>query len=269
MNETINIGSHSAVVKPIIFRLAKKNENPATEGRFYPGVKGVPSQDVIYDPVNNKSVPIRYSANEESIFKSEQPKHVELTTILFTNGSLKVNQDRPNLLEYLRLCNWNKGNPNRVKGKAPIFYEYDPEAVAAQLIENEELEIDARHKAKNMDFEELKSLAQGIKMNVNRSAKEIRHDMMIFAKNQPREFMDCLDNPVLKRRVEVLDAIELGILRKEQRAMFMKETLGDTSLVVIPVGQDPLDYFVEWTLTEKEGEEAWKKVEKKRKKMLD
>jgi len=268
MNKTIDFGSHANVEKPIIFKVAKKNETPATEGRFYPGVQGVPSEDVIFDPIKNKTIPIRYSANEESIYKSEQPAHIELTTILFTNGSFRVYKDNPTLLEYLRVCNYNKGNPNRVKGKTAIFFEYDPVAQAKELMENESLEIDARHMAKHMDFEELSAIALGVGMNVNRSVSEIRHDMMNFAKTRPRHFMEALDDPSVKRRTEVLQAIELGILRKEQRAMFLKEPLGDSQICVIPVGQDPLDYFVNWTLEDKEGEDAFKKVEKKRKKLL-
>jgi len=269
MKNISQIGGNSAVVKPIVFRLTHKNETPATEGRFYPGVQRVPSEDVIFDPVTKKSIPIRYSVNEETIYKSQQPSNVELTDIIFTNGTLRVYEDKPTLIEYLRLCNWNKGNENRMRGKSHIFYEYNPEIVAAQMIEDEELEIDARSAAKNMDFEELKQLALGVGMNVNRSAKEIRHDMMVFAKTQPRVFLESMDNPTLKRRVEVLEAIELGILVKEQRAMYMKETLGNVSLCVIPVGQDPVNYFTEWTLSEKEGEEAMKTITKKRKKLLE
>jgi len=268
MNKSINIGSNAGVVKPIIFKLTHKNNSPATEGRFYPGIQGVPSEDVIFDSVSKKTIPIRFSANEESIVKKEQPTYVELTNIMFTNGSLRVYEDQPNLLKYLRSCNWNKSNKNRVKGKAHIFYEYNPEAVAAQAIEDEELEIDARHAAKTMDFDDLLSLAIGVGMNTDRSAKEVRHDMMQFAKAKPREFLEAMDDPKVKRRVEILEAIELGILRKEQRAIYIKETLGDVSIHVVPVGQDPLLSFVEATLSTKEGEDAWKKVEKKRKKLL-
>jgi hypothetical protein len=266
---TFDIGSNAAIVKPIIFRLTKKNESPATEGRYYPGVRRIPSEDTIYDPDKNATRTIRYSINEESIYKSEQSPHVELTDIIFTNGSLKVWEDNPTLLEFLRLCNWNKGNPHKLKGKHPIFYEYDPESVAAELIENEEMEIEARHQAKSMEFDELSTLALAVGMNVNRSAKEIRHDMMQFAKRSPREFLEAMDSPVLKRRAEVLEAIELGILKKEQRAMYLKETLGDVSLLVIPVSVEPVDHFVAWTLNDAEGEEAWNKVTKKRKKLLD
>jgi hypothetical protein len=268
MNDKFNFGANSEVVKPIVFKLTKKNESPATEGRYYPGVKRIPSEDVIYDPTTKTRRPIRYSVNEGSIYKDEQSAHVELTDIIVTNGSLRVWPDNPTLLEYLRLCNWNKGNSNRVKGKAAMFFEYDPEGIAAIMIENEELEIDARSAAKDMEFDDLMSLARAVGMNVDRSAKEVRHDMMQFAKTRPREFMESLDDPILKRRVEVIEAIDLGILRKEQRAMYMKETLGDVSLCVIPVSKDPIDHFVWWTMNEKEGEEAFEKVLKKRKKLL-
>lgn len=268
MKNQYNINSNSGVVKPKLFKLTHRNETPATEGRFYPGIQRIPSEDVIFDPETKKSVPIRYSINEESIYKSEQPSHVELTDIIVTNGSLRVYEDQPNLLLYLRLCNWNKDNPNRVQGSSHIFFEYDPEAVAAQAIDDEEVEIDARHAAKTMEIDELVELALGVGMNVNRSAKEVRHDMMQFAKRSPREFLEAMDDPKVKRKTEVLQAIELGVIRKEQRAIWLKETLGDVSIHVIPVGQDPLDHFVDATLFTKEGEDAWGKVEKKRKKLL-
>jgi len=258
----------SQVVKPILFKLTTKNENPATEGRHYAGLKRIPSEDTIF--VDGKSRTIRYSVGEESIYRDEQPAHVELTDIIFTNGSLRVYEDNPTLLEFLRACNWNRDNKSRVRGKRVLFYEHNPQAVAAEKMKQEELEIEARYKAKHMPFGELRSLARALKLNVDRYEEEIRHDMLVFAKTKPLKFMEALSSPMTARRAEVMDVVELGIIEIQQRGVFMETATGNKEQIhVVPVGGDPTDSFVEFTLTKKEGEEVWKEIAKKKRKLIE
>jgi hypothetical protein len=270
MSDTVNLGSNPDIRKPIVFKLIKKRTSSATEGRYYPGLKRIPSEDFIFDPEKKVTKAIRYSISEESIYRDEQPSHVELTDIIFTNGSLRVYEDNPTLLNFLRSCNYNRDNKNRVKGKTALFYEYNPQKIAVEMLEAENLEVDARYKASHMKFSELKGVARALKVNTDRSAEEIRHDMMQIAKRSPRTFLDALDNPVMQRKVEILEAVELGILSIEQRGVFMETATGNKEQVfIVPVGQDATDTFAEWTLTDKEGEAVYKSVRDKRKKMLD
>jgi hypothetical protein len=169
----------------------------------------------------------------------------------------------------LRSCNWNKDNPNKVRGKEVLFYEYNPEKVADELLKNENLEVEARYMAKHMDFEELKNIARALNVNINRSTSEVRHDMMVIAKNKPQLVMNALDNPNTQRKVEVLEAIELGLLRTTPREVFFKDALEDKSVLTVPVSIDPVEHFTEWTLTTKDGEEFFDVILKKRKKMLE
>ncbi len=171
-------------------------------------------------------------------------------------------------MEYLRICNYNKDNPNKVKGKVTMFSEYNPEKVAKEKLEHEELEIEARYKASHMEFDELKDVARAISLDVNRTASEIRHDVAMVAKKNPRAFLDALNNPLTKRRIEVLKAIELGVLVKGKRQIFIQNPAGNDPLVSVPIGEDQVDFFVNWTMNTKEGEEAWKKVLEKQEKVL-
>jgi len=271
MKDVLGIGSNAHITKPILFKLVKKNPNPATEGRFYPGVKGIPNKDSIFDPEKNVTKAIRYSINEESIYRDEQPQNVELTDIIFTNGSLRVYEDNPTLLEYLRKCNYNADNPNRIrKGKVAMFYEYNPEASAKEAMEHESLSIDAAYKAKNMDFTELVGIARALKVNTDRSASEVRHDMVQFAKRSPNEFMNALDSPNMKRKVEVIELQELGLVKFDKRSAYVSSPGNDWRHVhSAQVGNNAIESFVTWTLNTKEGEIEFKDLMKKRKLMLD
>lgn len=263
------INANPDVVKPRVFKLLKKRTSPATENNFYPGIKRIPSTDEIYDPKTNKKRIIRYSQSEQSVFKDEQPLNIELSDIIFTNGSLRVYDDNPTLVEYLRLCNWNRDNKSKVKGKAAIFYEYDAEKMAADSLEKMNLEIDAQYKAKTMDFGELKSIALALGFHVGRSSDEIRHDMVIYAKQKPLDFMNAMNSPELQRRVEIQECVELGILSVEPRSIKLLSGTGQQSEVVpVPVGVNPTDHLVVWSMNTKEGEEFFKNVISLRKKML-
>lgn len=269
-----NIGIDDSVVKPVLFKLLVKVAQPATEKRYYPGLKNIPSTDDIYDPSYTKNGKlgrrsIRYSESEESIYKDEQSRNVVLSDIIFTNGSLKVYPDNPLLIKYLRECNWNIDNKNRIKGKEAIFYEYNPETVAQRSLENEESSIDAGYKALHMEFNDLKNIARAMSININRSAQEIRHDVVTFAKNHPTEFNNALNSPDMQRKVEIMDAIELGILLYNNRIVKLKGADQDTDIVTVPIGVDMVEFLTDWTLRNKDGEDFYEKVIKLRKKMLD
>jgi hypothetical protein len=263
------IGKNLGIEKPVIFKLSRRNESPATEGNFYPGIRRIPSTDQIFDPETNTNKIIRYSNSEESIFKEEQGDNIILSDIVFTRGSLKVYKDNPRLLKYLRLCNWNADNPNRMRGKEKMFYEYDGESIAQAALEELDLGIEAQYKAKNMEFDQLRSIARALKLDVDMSAKELRHDMVLYAKTYPKKFMTALSSPETARMIQVQEAQELGIIELAERMAYFVEKDGTKNeVVVIPVGVNPLDYFVGWTMTTKEGEEFFEGVIKKRDSML-
>src|SRR6056297_623053 len=157
------------VVKPVVFKLIKKRLAPATENNYYPGVKRIPSQDEVTDPNTGKKRIIRYSRSEQSIFKDEQPQKIVLDDIIFSNGALRVYEDNNTLLEFLRLCNWNRDNKNKVRGKEPLFYEHNPKQVAEEANQLMEAKIDAAYQAKTMEFDKLRAVARALKVNTGRS----------------------------------------------------------------------------------------------------
>ena len=261
--------NHDEVRKPILFKLTKKRMNPATEGNYYPGIKRIPSEDEIYDPQTNTRRAIRYSVSETSIFKDEQSPMAILSDIIFTKGTLKVYKDNPTLLQYLRLCNWNRDNDNKIMGKTPFFYEYDQEKIRQAELD----EIEKRDKAidivKSSSIDKLEMMSKALGLKVGRSAAEIKYDMRRFAEDYPEKVINALNSPEMARRIEVLRAGELDILHVDSRQIRLTDAKGgEKNVYTAPIGSDALDSFVKWTMNTKEGEEFYNDVIKIQKSMI-
>lgn len=249
--------------KPVVFRLNKKREKPALKGRHYPSMKVIPSEEIIFDPKTGKSRTMRYAIGEPSIFKDEQPDKVVLGSIILTNGSISINRDNPELIQFLTLSNLNSGNPNKKTGSKPIFSIVDNEAIAEKNVDQE---IDAAKAVvivSNMDFDDMKAYARVLGVDVGMGAKEIRHEMIRLAKKQPDKFIAGIDDPLTKRQQVILNAREIGLIAIDNRSVSWK--IGDNKKMITPVptGQDATVWFAEWTMTDKDGEGVIKEIEKK------
>lgn len=256
------------VLKPTVFKLVKKNQKPALQGRYYPSQKRIPSQEVVYDPDTNTNRVIRYAPGEQSIFKDEQNapdpgQKIVVGDIIFQNGSLIVDHTNPLLLKFLSLSNFNKSNPNRVKGTKILFEEVNKEQDAKKSMENEVSQIRAANEVINMEFADLKAYARALGVNINRSGDEIRHDMLVLAKKDPKKFLAGRDDPKIKRKNVVMDALAYHLIEVNGRSI--NWVLGDKkSLIVpVPIGQDSVSWFTDWTLSEKDGQEVYSEIEKK------
>jgi len=249
--------------KPHVYKLTKKRPKPALKGRYYPSIKVVPSEDSIFDPETKRTRTIRYAVGEPSIFKDEQPKKVVLGTIVFTNGSLRVERTNPELKQYLDLCNWNADNPNRKKGKAKMFAILDNERDAGKQIDEELDQSRAIVMVGNMDFDDLRAYARVLGVDINRGAKEIRHDMMQLAKADPKGFVEGVDDPLVKRHQMMLDAKEYGIIDSDNRGVYWKVGNKRNLIVPVPVGKQPIEWFAEWTMNDKDGDKVFKEISKK------
>ena len=252
--------------KPTVFRLTKKNQKPALEGRYYPSQKTLPSEETVYDPVANKRRTIRYAPGEQSIYKDEQPEKVVLGSIIFQNGSLVVPIDNPILLEYLENSNFNMTNSLRIKGSKVVFRALDPAATAKDIMANEVDQVRVSNAVLTMEFADLKAYARVLKVNITNEGDIIRHDMLQLAKKDPAKFMAGIDDPLVKRQQVILDAMQYRIIEIAGRSISWVFDDKNSLIVPVPVGQDPVAWFAEWTMNEKDGERVYSDIEKKVKK---
>jgi hypothetical protein len=270
MRETDDFAlSETKIGKPTVLRLVKRNAKPALRGRYYPSIKRLPSEELIYDPKSDSNRTIRYAPGEQSIYKDEQPAKVVLGDIVFQNGSLVVPHTNPMLRKYIELSNFNQLNPNRIKGSRVIFTILDPERDARVEMETEVAQIRAANAALTMEFADLKAYARVLGVNINNGSEVIRHDMLVLAKKAPEKFMAGLDDPLVKRQQVILDAMSYKIIEITGRSISWNMGDKKSLIVPVPIGQDAISWFAEWTMNEKDGDKVYSEIEKKVKKFSE
>ncbi len=247
--------------KTQIYRLVYKNERPATEGRHYPVSYRIPSIDEVFCEETGRNRKIQYVLGEQSIYADEQTSmNPVLGDIIFNNGSLPVQYQQVTLKEFLDKSNYNISNEHRMNGKKKIFELIDDEVNAEKNLESLEVEFHAIETLMTMEPQKMVGYARALGVNVDRSMYEIKHDMMIMAKNNPEKFMDEISNPRLERKQVIMDAADERIIIINHTTRQITWGTGAKNMItVIPVGVDAYDHFVDYTF-DSEGKEVYSKI---------
>jgi len=196
----------------------------------------------IYDENTNSIQEIRYCESENSIFKKEQSEYAVKTPIIFRMGRLFVRPDQPNLLNYLDV------HPENVSNGGSTFYLVDKQKDVHKEIEDDFLINDAINLLRTKDLEELLSVALAYGMSVERPIAEIKHDLLQKAKKSPKVFIESFDNPVVTMKSKIRQAISYQIIKADRDAIKWFDT--NKHIISVPVGQDPVDVFVRYCMTE-------------------
>ena len=249
--------------KATIFQLVRKNTNPATQGRNFPVSHRIPSIDEVYDDSTGRNRKIQYVLGEQSIYADEQSSfNPVLGDIIFNNGILPVQYTQVTLREYLEKSNYNKSNPDRMQGKSTIFDTVNTEQDAAKDLESLEGEYHAIDTLMSMDAQKMVGYARAMGLNIDRSMYEIKHDMMVMAKNNSELFMEQISNPKLERKQVIMDAEDERIIIIDKAKRKITWGFGMREMItVIPVGINPYDHFVDFTF-ETDGKDVYKKIVK-------
>lgn len=251
--------------RPVVFQLVRKATNPATAGKYYPASNRIPSVDQIYDEASKKARLIRYSLGEQSIFQDEQKNEKPIIgDIVFSNGVLTVDKRETLLLDFLMNSNYNESNSNRMPNVSPIYRVVDKEVNAKSALEQMELEHNAVDAAMNMAPQQIVGFATAMKWDTTRTMYELKHDLISFAKTNPEGFLEVATDPATDRLQVIKDAIDFKILYadKNKREIGWKKGSAKNAIVDVPMGEDLIEYFANWTL-EEEGEKVFKQLKKK------
>ena len=117
-----------------------------------------------------------------------------------------------------------------------------------QKLNKEFLEHDAIGLIRTKDLDELLSVAVGLGVNVDRPVAEIKHDLMIRAKKDPKRFIESFDNPIVEMKSKVNQAIKYQIVRVDKRGAYWFDT--GKLIVSVPEGKDPVDVLVRYCMTD-------------------
>jgi len=165
----------------------------------------------IFDAEVGYNRAIRYCPNERSIFVDEQSTNAVRSDVVFRDGMLIVPLDKPLDVEFL---------------------VHDAVALVRE---------------KSID--ELIPVALSLGFDTNRTVKEIRYDLLWEAKARPRQFIEMFDNPIVKTRSVIMQAVDFQILKAKKDGMYW---LDSNSLITsTPAGMDSVEVMTQFCMTDR------------------
>jgi len=221
----------------------KKTESPMElKQRIYTLVGGITPVNFILRSRHSTNKPLqyfdgrvnrslRYSSNHPSVFEDEQHGDATLPAIIFNNGKLVTRPEETVLQEFL------SKHPDNGK----VFVEFNPAAKAEQELDMIEKEFEAMSLVRSMEPEDLDAVARVVlKSRVNgMSAKEVKRDMILFAKENPDTFISVANDENIKLRNLAIRAVEGGILKVGADGCTVHWAKGKKEkIVTIPFGEN-------------------------------
>ena len=206
---------------PISFTLPSRNTS-----RF---------QLLYFDEENNTNRALRYARNQKSPFEDEQDGNFILEPVIFDDGFLNVPRTNPVLQQFLHYHPMN----------GSVFVEVDKTVDAAKEVEDLNFEVDALIEARQLSIEQLEVVSRVMfqKDVTTVSTAELRRDVLIYAKKEPRSFLEILNDPLLKLQsnVQLFFAHNLLQFRNGQREVWFNTKSNKKKMMSIPFGEDPFE----------------------------
>ena len=198
---------------------------------------------------------LKYCENQSTTFVDEMKGQQRLSHIIFRSGNLFVPKEKTVLQKLLSLY-----HPHKDK----IFYEYKPAAVAAEEIDILEQQVEALVAARNVDIEMAEAIMRvEIGSEVSKmSSKELRRDLLLFARNNPKLFLELADDENVMLRNFGIRAVEAGILRLSSDQRYFMWGSNGRKLMNVPFDEHPYTALAHWFKTD-EGMEIYSNIEKR------
>jgi hypothetical protein len=208
-----------------------------------------------FDEDLKKQKEIRYATNQDSCFVDEQKGEATIGHITFENGDLRVSKEKQNLQKLLSLY-----HPLRNK----IYAEFDAIEVAEDELDILELQVEALNAAMAIEIDQAEAILRveiGSKVS-EMSSKEIRRDLLLFARNNPSLFIELANDENVQLRNLAIRAVELGIMTLSQDQRTFNWASNNKKLMTIPFDENPYSAMAAFFKTD-EGIEVFKSIEKK------
>ena len=198
---------------------------------------------------------LKYCENQKTPFVDEMKGDQRLSHIIFRDGSLHVPKNKTTLQKLLSLY-----HPHRDQ----LFYEYKPAKLAEEEIDVLELQVDALTAARNIDIDMAEAIMRvEIGSSVSElSAKELRRDLLLFARNNPKLFLELADDENVMLRNFGIRSVEAGILRLSSDQRYFMWGSNGRKIMTIPFDEHPYTALAHWFKTD-EGMEIFSNIEKR------
>jgi len=198
---------------------------------------------------------IKYCQNQRTVFVDEMKGEQRLEHVVFRNGVLFVPKEKTVLQKLLSLY-----HPHR----DTIYYEHKPEVIAETEIETLEMEADAILMARQMDIdmaEAIMRVEKGSSVS-SMSSKELKRDLLVFARNNPRLFLELANDDNVQLRNFGIKAVEGGIIKLSSDQRYFMWGSTDRKIMTVPFDEHPYSALAQWFKTD-EGMEIYSNIEKR------
>jgi len=198
---------------------------------------------------------LKYTSNQKTCFVDEMKGQQRLEHIIFQNGSLFVPRNKTVLQKMLSLYHPH----NNI-----LFEEYKPEKEAATELDYIELEVDALMAARSLDIDTAEAVMRaevGSKVS-SMSSKELKRDLLIFAKRNPSLFLELVDDDNVKLRNFGIKAREMGLIDLSSDQRTFSWASNGRKLMNVPFDEHPYSALAAWFKTD-EGMEIYANIEKR------
>ena len=233
-----------------------KNRIYYLKGGKKPVSRSIRSSNIYYfDEEKGYERELKYCSNQRTVFVDEMKGDQRLEHIIFRDGALYVEREKTVLQKLLSLYHPHKDT---------LYYEHKPQVIAEDQLEDINLEVDALVAARSLDIDMAEAVIRtevGSKVS-KMSSKELKRDLLIFAKKNPSLFLDLVNYENIVLRNFGIRAVEekILVLSPDQRTISWGSN--NRKLLNVPFDEHPYSALAAWFKTD-EGMEIYSSIEKR------
>ena len=198
---------------------------------------------------------LKYCQNQKTPFVDEMKGDQRLEHIVFRNGALHVPRTKQTLQKLLSIYHPDKDT---------LYFEHKPVRIAENQLDWLEFEVEALKVAKDMNIDAAEAIMRVEKgSSVSKlSSQELRRDLLLFARSNPKLFLELTVDDNIQLRNFGIKAVEAGIinLSQDQRNFIWVST--GRKIMTVPFDEHPYSALAAWFKTD-EGMEIYQNIEKR------
>ena len=234
-----------------------KDRTYVLKGSKTPITHMIPSSNIFwFDEEKGYERELKNTTNQKSPFVDEMlgGQH-RMSHIVFEDGILIVPKQKQVLQKLLSLYH---------PLKDILYSEYNPVAEAMHEVDNVELELEAMNAAVAMEIDMAEAIMRveiGSKVS-KMSSKELKRDLLMFAKNNPNLFLSLANDDNVHLRNIGVKATEMNIIKLSPDQRTFSWASNDRKLCTVPFDEHPYSALASWFKTD-EGMEVFSTIEKR------
>ena len=175
---------------------------------------------------------VAYAENQKTPFVDEFQGQARLAHIIFRDGELVVPRNKVTLQRFLSIYHPEKDT---------TYEEFNPVKEATEDLVDIEMEIKALNAAKDLDIDHAEAILRveiGSEV-ANMSSKEIKRDILIMAKSNPKLFLELVADDNVELRNFGIKAVEANIISLSSDNRNFLWTSNQRKIMTVPYDEHP------------------------------